>query len=147
MNRAKVPHKDHISRLCPPKSITEEGEIEASAFFLRDNEEGLSVNWLECLGCGSREEEIDAIRDLYSKKFSRVSVKAKITVLNVGAVHHKVLMESLDTRNLEFLHEPEDSPVLDPSHCAIYNLRPDNIMIAELILQLVSETYLAPKQC
>lgn len=145
MKGDRVPNEDHISRLCQPKSITEEGEIDASAFFLRDNEEGLSVNWLECLGCSNREEEINAIRDLYNEKFSRVGAKAKITVLNVGAVHEKVLMESLDRRNLEFVHEPEDSPVPDPSHSAIYNLRPDNVMIAELILQLVNETYLARK--
>jgi len=145
MKGDRVPNKDHISRLCQPKSITEEGQIAASAFFLRDNEEGLSVNWLECLGCSSREEEINATRDLYNMKFLRVGAKAKITVLNVGAVHEKVLMESLDRRNLEFVHEPEDFPVPDPSHSAIYNIRPDNVMIAELILQLVNETYPARK--
>jgi len=147
MKGDRIPNNDHISRLCQPKSITEEGKIHASTFFLRDDEKGLSVNWLECLGCSSKEEEIIAIRDLYNKKFLRVGAKAKITILNVGAVHEKVLIESLDRRNLEFFHEPEDFPIPDPSHSAIYNLRPDNVMIAELILQLVNEnaTYPARK--
>ena len=61
-------------------------------------------------------------------------------LLYVGKVRDKVIKESPDGRNLEVLHEPEPD---DPSHSEIYNLRQDDELIAELILETVRETYLA----
>jgi len=52
-----IPDKDHIARLCSPKTVPD-GQIEASAFLLRRDEESLSINWLESLNCSSRECEI-----------------------------------------------------------------------------------------
>jgi len=138
MKGDSIPDKDHIARYCAPKTI-DDGKILASAFLLRENEDGLSVNWLEYLGCASRDLEIAEVRKAYSAKLS-VGAKAKVAVLNAGEVREKIETESPDNRILDILHEPEEK---DPSHSEIYNLKPDCELIAELILQAVNETYSA----
>jgi hypothetical protein len=120
----------------------DEGQIQAAVFILREGEESLSVNWLEFLKCISRESEITNIRTIYSQKMSRVGARARIAILHVGEIRNKVLTESPDSRNLEVLHDPSKD---DPSHSGIYNLKQDNELIAELILETVSESYSARK--
>lgn len=138
MKGDKIPNQHHIARYCQPKYILD-GQIQATAFMLRTGEESLSVNWLEFLNCSNRESEITEIRKIYSKKLS-VGLHAKIAVLNVGEVRQKVHTESSDGRNLEVIHDPL---LDDPSHSGIYNLKQDNELIAELILETVSEAYSA----
>lgn len=137
MEGDKIPEKDNIARFCAPKTAPD-GEIQATAFMLRAGEENLSVNWLESLNCLNRDSEIMEIQKVYSTKLN-VGVKAKIAVLNVGEFCKKVQTESSDKRNLDVLHNPEDE--IDPSHSGIYNMRPDQELIAELIHQTIRETY------
>ena len=136
-----IPDQHHVARFCDNKHI-DGGFIQATAFMLRSGEESLSVNWLEFLNCSCRESEIDELRKTYSRKL-KLGMKAKIAVLTVGEVREKMLRESTDRRNLKVLHDPETN---DPSHSGIYNLRHDDeIIIAELILETVQETYPARK--
>jgi hypothetical protein len=136
MKGDKIPDQNHIARFCRPMQVADR-QIQATAFMLRVGEESLSVNWLEFLNCSSRKSEIAELRKIYSSKL-KVGSHAKIAVLNVGGVREKVLTESPDRRNLEVLHNPE---LDDPSHSGIYNLRQDDELIAELILETVHETY------
>lgn len=138
MKGETIPDQDHIARLCQPKHIDEE-LIQASAFMLREDEESLSVNCMEFLNCSSRESEITEIRTVFSKKL-HIGVRARLAVLNVGETRNKVLTESFDDRNLEVLHDPS---TYDPSHSGIYNLKQDDDLIAELILETIQETYSA----
>ena len=138
MKGDEIPDQDHIARYCRATQAPG-GEIQATAFFLREGEESLSVNWMEFLSCPNRESEIAQLRNIYFAKLNRVAAGAKIAVLKVGETRQKVLMESQDRRNLKVLHNPE---VNDPSHTGIYNLKPDyQLLIAELILQTVLEAY------
>lgn len=139
MKGDRLPDKDHISRYCAPKTIREDSKIGASAFILRESEESLSVNWLEYLNCSDRESEIAEIRRVYSLKLD-VRAKAKLAVLNVGEMCNKVKTESPDRRSLDVLHEQEND---DQSHSGIYNLRPDNESIANLIFKTILESYSA----
>ncbi len=141
MKGETIPDQNHIARFCRPTQAPE-GQIQATAFMLRANEEGLSVNWLEFLNCSNRESEIVKMRTIYAENFT-VGARAKIAILNVGEVRKKVLTESPDGRNLEVLHDPEE-PV-DPSHSGIYKLKQDDELIAELILETVCESYSARK--
>ncbi len=140
IKRNKIPDKDHISRYCKPSS-TDNGEIQATAFLIREKDDSLSVNWLEFLKCKSRKKEIEEIRKIYSKKL-HVSVNAKLAVLNIGKMKKYVATESLDRRNLQIRHTPSTN---DPSHSGIFNVKPDQELIAELILETVQETYPARK--
>jgi hypothetical protein len=133
-----IPDKNHISRYCKATQVAD-GQIQSTAFMLRAGEESLSVNWLEFLKCSSRDSEIGELRRIYATKL-RVGARAKIAVLNVGGVREKVRSESPDGRNLDVLHNPETE---DPSHSGIYNLKQDDELIAELILETVRETYSA----
>ncbi len=138
MKGDRIPDKDHVARYCAPKTVPD-GIIQPSAFFLRENDDSLSVNWLEYLNCASRDLEIAEIQKVYSAKLN-VRAKARIAVLNVGEVREKIRTESPDNRILDVLRDPEED---DPSHSGIYNLKPDYELIAELILQVVNETYSA----
>ena len=140
MKGSVIPDNDHVARLCLPKHV-DDGQIQATAFLLRAGEESLSVNWLEFLKCQNRESEIDEIRAVYSKKFT-IGKRARIAILNVGETRKKVLTESPDGRNLEVLHAPLMN---DPSHSGIYNLKQDDELVAELILETVRESYSARK--
>lgn len=138
MKGEKVPDQNHVARFCRPMQAPE-GQLQATAFMLREGEESLSVNWLEFLNCSNRESELTKIRKIYSETFT-VGARSRIAILNVGEVRKKVLNESPDNRNIEVLHDPL---INDPSHSGIYNLKQDDELIAELILQTVLETYSA----
>ena len=136
-----IPDQNHIARFCRPMQV-DEGQIQAVAFMLRKVDKNhLSVNWLEFLNCLSRESEITKMRTIYSETFT-VGARARIAILNVGEARKKVLTESPDGRNLEVLHAPLMN---DPSHSGIYNLKQDDELIAELILETVRESYSARK--
>jgi len=141
MKGDKIPDQNHIARYCKSTQVSD-GQILATAFMLRTGEERLSVNWLEFLNCSSRESEITEIRNIYSSKLN-VGARAKIAVLNVGEVRQKVLTESPDGRNLEVIHDPLDTLIVDPSHSEIDNLKQDGELIAELILETVREAHSA----
>ncbi len=140
MKGETIPDQNHIARFCRPMQAPE-GQIQATAFMLRADEESLSVNWLEFLNCSNRESEITKIRTIYSEKIT-VGARAIMAILNVGEVRKIVLTESPDGRNLEVLHDPL---INDLSHSGIYNLEQDDELIAELILETVRESYSARK--
>lgn len=137
MKGDRIPDSDTIARFCRPIQAPE-GEIQATAFMLRMGEESLSVNWLEFLKCSDRKNEISEIQRIYSETFS-VSVNARIAILNVGEIRNIVRIESPDNRNVEVLHDP--IPGGDQSHGGIYNLNPDNELIAELIVDVIRENH------
>jgi hypothetical protein len=132
-----VPNSDHVARYCKASTV-EGGEVQATAFMLRDGEEYLSVNWLEDLNCSDRTSEIRTLQDLYSRKLS-VGTAARIAILNVGALRNKVARESPDMRQLRVLHEPIIPE--DPSHAGIYDFSSNDEIIAELIAQTVLEKH------
>lgn len=131
-----IPDNNHVARYCKPTTV-ENNEILATAFLMKPIDESLSVNWLEYLKLPTREKEISKIQDVYNKKLN-VSSKSKIVVVNVGLARKKVSVESDDRRNLLFKHDPSKE---DPSHSGIFNLKPDDEMIAELILSVVDQEH------
>jgi hypothetical protein len=116
-------------------------EILATAFLPRENETYLSVNWVEFLAQATRRSELGELRMLYKRKFS-VGAGAKIAILNVGRMRAWVRGNSPDQRNLEARHEPLlEGNAQDPSHSGIFNIRYDDELIAELIVQAISESH------
>jgi hypothetical protein len=131
-----IPDSDHVARYCKATTV-EDGEIQATAFMLRNDEEYLSVNWVEDLNCPDRKNEISALQELYSSKLT-VRATARIAILNVGTFRAKVASESPDMRKLRVLHEPIPD---DPSHSGIYDFSSGDEIIAELIAQTVLEVH------
>jgi hypothetical protein len=137
MKGESIPNKDHVARYCRPMQLFE-GNVQGSAFILRDNEDSLSVDWLEIFNCQNRADEIADLKKVYRSRFNRIGASAKIAILNVGQVSDKVLNESADKRKLKIFHDPLED---DISHSGINNLKPDNELIAELIIETILETY------
>lgn len=140
MKGERIPDPHHISRYCKATQAPD-GQIQATAFMLRAGDESLSVSCLEKLDCQDRDSEIAQLRIIYATKLN-VGARSRIAILNVGEVRHKVFAETPERRNLEVLHDPL---IEDPSHSGIYNLKKDDELIAELILETVRETYSARK--
>lgn len=134
MKNKIIPDSNHVARYCKPTTV-ENDEILATAFLMRPIDESLSVNWLEYFKLSTREKEISKIQDVYNIKLN-VSPKSRIAVVNIGQARKKVFFESDDRRNLLFKHDPSKG---DPSHSGIFNLKPDDEMIAELILSVVDQ--------
>lgn len=132
-----LPTVDHISRYCKASTCAEDGRVTGAAFQLRQNEEYLSVNWLEYSQLRNRQEEIQEIRRILGSKLT-LAQSARIAVMNVGQTISFVHAGSPDGRSLQVLHDPEEG---DPSHSGIYNLPYDDILIAELIAEVVQATY------
>jgi hypothetical protein len=138
MNHRVVPDSDHVSRYCKPTSCTERQVPTSAAFQLRSTERFLSVNWLEFLGLQSRREEIAEIQRILESKFSRIATAGRIAILNVGQTRKHVTDNTLDRKMLTVLHEPQAD---DPSHSGIYGLEAGDLFVAELIAEVVVETY------
>lgn len=133
-----IPDPDHVARHCKTTTASD-GEIQATAFMLREGEQSLSVNWLEELKRSDRASQIRDLQDLYARKMTRVGAGARIAILNVGTVRARVEQESPDRIAVRVLHEPEDD---DPSHSGIYGIPyDDRQFVAELIAQVVLENH------
>ena len=137
MKGAPLPPEDHIARYCGGSHISEDELIAPTAFHLRhdQNEEYLSVDWLEILNQPDRIAEIAAVRGIIGQKL-RPGKTSKIGVLNIGEVIDYVINES--GSSIRILHEPEPG---HPSHSGIYDTDQDEELIAELIAKKVLEIY------
>ncbi len=143
MKDEPIPPHHHVSRYCGGGSLLKNGEITGASFLLKADEEYLSVNWLDFLGLGDRDSEIEEVRRVLGTKMNLGST-AKIAVLNVGNVKDHVRENSPDHRDLRVLHRPDEPPDKpDPSHSSIFDTRQDEQLIAELIAQKVIETFAA----
>ena len=139
MKGAPVPDGDHIARLCSGARLDENGNVTGACFRLRPQEAFLSVNWLELLSPDDRTAQLAGVRQALIGKKMSLGARAKLAVLSVGEVRGYVLRESPDARELRVLHEPEEPN--DPSHTAIFDLEPDGDLIADLIAEVVGESY------
>ena len=111
-----------------------------SAFFLRSDDEYLSVNWLESTGRQSRLEQLEIVRNHFTAKDMTLAKSACLAVLHLQSVFDHVESETLDSRRLNAHHEP-DLPQ-DPSHAGIYDYTFDeNDLIADLIAQVILEIH------
>ncbi len=143
MKDEPIPPDHHVSRYCGGGSLSKYGEVTGPSFFLKDDEEYLSVNWLELLRLGDRDSEIEEVRRVLGTKL-KVGSTAKIAVLNVGDTQDHVRQNSRDHRDLMILHRPDEPPDKpDESHSGIFDTKEGEQLIAELIAQTVLETYAA----
>jgi len=132
-----LPSSDHIARYCGGSQIDEDGQIAPTAFHLRQDqdEEYLSVHWLEILNKSDRISEISAVRDMMGKKL-RLGKTAKIAILNVGEALDYVEYKSCFS--IRILHEPNHDYL---SHSGIYDTKQDEDLISELLAEKVLETH------
>jgi hypothetical protein len=133
----KIPSPDHVSRYCKPTSC-EDGLPKGAAFFLRPDEDYLSVNWLERTGAVGVDDQISAVRNHFQSKGYKLAATAVFAILNVGKTTNHVFSNSPDKRQLSFVHVSLPD---DPTHSGIYGYAAEvDELIADLIAQTIVET-------
>ena len=144
MTGADIPSEDHVLRYVRPSDILdlEIGLLNCTAFQLKPNELGLSVNWLEYSGVGDKQRQLDDVRSLIQLNMGR---NGRLAELNVGFTLEYV-GDSLP--ELRFVHSPSpaaDGRPPDPSHSEIRSLppidSPESELIGDMIAQCVAELH------
>ena len=129
---------DHISRYCPFQKLNEDGWPGPVAFQLGDNEEYVSVDWLEFFLKDSREEQLQNVRSILKKRGYTLQKYAKLAVLNVGYTKDKVKHGCNNNHEIYVAHRPTLGANID-SHSGIFKC--NSLYIATLIALCTKETY------
>ena len=140
MTGDNLPDDHHIVRYAKP-SLVEEGIVDGSAFLLRPDEPGLSVNWLEAFGGNDEDRQLSEVRRLLRLKLSKSGRFAK---LNVGATKRHVSKVLEEVRIIEAPRPPIDEFEADPSHAEIIGLPPGESDEAMLIGDLIADCVIYP---
>jgi hypothetical protein len=136
MKGKPLPDHDHISRYCAPKTA-QDGQPTGASFMLRQDEEFLSVNWMEYFGDIGIDAQINKIREYIELSLAASGLFA---VLNVGEIIDQVQRNS--ERQIAVLYEPTPG---DQSHSGVYGYRYEDDLVADLIAEFVIETHPAKK--
>ena len=131
-----LPEDGHVVRYARPSKVNEDGTVDGSEFRLRQDDTGLSINWLECFTGLAKAQQLDEVRRL-----SRLNMRTRgrLAELNVGVTKHHV-RDSLNA--LRFIHGPLnaiDKYKADPSHSEMLGLPPGDSPEAELIGDMIAE--------
>ena len=140
MTGDNLPNDHHIVRYVKP-SLVEEGIVDGSAFLLRPDEPGLSVNWLEAFEGNDEDRQLSEVRQLFRLKLSRNGRFAK---LNVGATKRIVSEVVEELGIIEAPRPPTDEFEADPSHAEIIGLPPGESDEAMLIGDLIADCVIYP---
>lgn len=135
MKGEHLPSEHHTARYCLATKLTEEGGAAPTAFHLRPGEPYLSVQWLEYLHQSDRSSQIREVRSTLARNM-RLGSTAKIAVLNVGETCRFVYDAS--RYPIRILHEPEEN---NEAHSGIHDTAQDEMIIAELLAESISEMH------
>lgn len=113
--RDSIPDEDRVLRYCKFTSLDETGRPTSASFLLRDDESGLSVNWLEHF-LGTADTQLQsAIANVRLTR--RVGATARFASLEVGPTKHQLNASFSGTSGgAEIVWDPTQ---LDASHALI----------------------------
>ena len=125
-----LPDEDHIARLVPWARVAKDSDdnpigILGAAFQLRENEEGLSVNWLERVSDDPSQQAIETIRLISCQR--KVGSKARLAILNVGSTHQIALARN---RKIRIIHAPIDG---NEPHSEIRQFPDDDSQLLDML--------------
>ena len=142
MTSNELHDRDHVVRYARPQHI-KNGRVRGPAFCLRPrpDETGLSVNWLECFGGLSKNEQLGRVRKLSRLEMRRNGCLAE---LNVGKTRQRLH----EIASLRFIHTPLESEgdyEADPSHSDIEGLPPGNsdqgVLVGDMIAYCIKNIH------
>ena len=148
MKNDPIPHQDHVSRWCKPSQV-DQGVVGITAFMLgeKDDDDALSVNWLEFLKRPDRTSEISEIQHILSLKMKKVSRNSRLAVLNVERILTSVDEYLKGKLQVTVLHNPDkdEGRWEDPSHSSIYGLtrNDDAQIVATALRDAITEVHSA----
>ena len=134
MPAVKIPcDGDHISRYCKPSAIYRDTLMPmAAAFELREDEEYLSVNWIEYFEELNLVAAINKVQWTLQNKVLNISPNGRFAVLGVKEI--KDAISSVTRHALHIEHMPETD---DGSHCGVFGYSASDLEVAsEIALQL-----------
>ena len=123
-----LPDADHVSRYCKPTTI-ENGMPLSIAFMLRENEDYLSVNWLECFRLPNLIDAVNSVSCVFRCNGYGVSKNGMFAVFNVGAT--KTIINKTTKNTLCIEHMPFDN---DTSHSGIFGYTINEAYVAEELM-------------
>ena len=135
MGKLRIPDDDHVVRYCRP-GTRPDGRILISAFELGDEEDCLSVNWLEHHIAGS----IDKIRQIFIDKEYTLRPNGRFVELRGSRIHDMAHRAELD---VNVLSDPRSN---DESHAEVCGPRstPDEkLLVAGILHACKSDEHLA----
>lgn len=139
MTGDELPDAAQVVRYVRPSYIREDGDVDGRAFRLREDETGLSVNWLDYFAGLSKAEQVNEVRRLSGLSLSR---NGRFAELNVGDVKHVVGAELPELPGLRFVHDPpaaNGAIEADPSHSLVIGLpRPADSRMAAAVGDLIA---------
>ena len=139
MTGDELPDAAQVVRYVRPSHIREDGDVDGRAFRLREDETGLSVNWLDYFAGLSKAEQVNEVRRLISLTLSR---NGRFAELNVGVVKQAVRAELPELPRLRFVHDPpaaNGATEADPSHSLVVGLpRPADSRMAAAVGDLIA---------
>lgn len=139
---ADLPDEDHVVRTVKGRWV-DGSDVDGEAFRLRDDEEGLSVNWIERFAGLEKAAQLSEIRRLARRG---VSGTYRLAEVNVGTVKEHLAAEIADLAIRNTPLEAEGDHEEDPSHSEIFGL-PDPAdedraaVIGEMIAECVRELH------
>lgn len=146
MNGDDLPNDNHVVRYVKPSLIDEE-VVDGSAFVLRDNEYGLSVNWLEAFGGSDQQIQLNNVRRVFRLKKSKNGRFAK---LNVGDTK-RLVSEGAKEAGLIVDLGMTEAPLVrttefeaDPSHANITGVPLSGGDVAMVVGDLIADCLLYP---
>ena len=135
MTAQDLPNEDNIVRYARPKQVRD-GEVDGTAFILREVESGLSVNWLNYFEGMAKAEQLDEVRRLIRLK---VSPNGRFAELNVGTTLRQISGELSAIRVVRSPLDAEGSFEADPSHSEVLGLPSRDTAEAEMIGDMLAE--------
>ena len=132
MRNEPLPDEHHVARYCKPSSV-EDGLPSAEAFTLKQDEEYLSVNWLEYFNAPDLTAAVERVREAFRNKSYQVRRNARFAVLNVEAAKRAVHKATESMPAIKHLPTRDD-----PSHTGIFGGTAENFAIAVQLAALIT---------
>lgn len=146
MTGYNLPNDSHIVRYVKPSLIDDE-IVDGSAFVLRNEEIGLSVNWLEAFGDDDHFIQLNEVRRVSRL---RLSTNGRFAKLNVGETKRRVSMAAKEAGTSVVL-DMSEAPLActaefeaDPSHAKITGVPSRSSDEAMLVGDLISDCVMYP---
>ena len=136
---ADIRDADHVARYCSPRKLEEDRTPAPSAFRLRCRDNCcLSVNWLECFGEGSVDDNIPHVR-VELRRHYEIKESGRLAVLNVGVAKRAVK----ETREVDISvrRDPLDG---HRSHACVGGYHANNDDVATTLSEMVGEHNMHP---
>lgn len=139
---APIPDDHHVLRYIAPRHF-EDGVVNGAGFLRRPNEEGSSVNCLECFD-PPVENQVSEVRSVARLRYAKTGCLVR---LNIGVTRDYVRQNSPHGVDLHFVYDPllaeADFPA-DPSHALIHGIPAAESAEAELIKDLIADCIIQP---